>query len=94
MNRPPYRRSDEVAAYTYRTEVYCPACLITRMIAAGDASPAAGDLPAEDVLDQCAEAAALHRTDEASFDSSEFPKVVFLDQVRDADTCGYCHAPL
>lgn len=94
MNRPPYRRSDEIAAYTYRAETYCPACTIEAMIAAGDASPAARNMPAEDVLDQCAEASAIDRTDEASFDSSEVPKVAFLDQVRDTDTCGHCYAPL
>lgn len=79
MNRPPYRRSDEVAAYAYRAEIYCPACIIAAMIVAGDASPAAREMPAEDVLDQCAEAAAIDRTDETSFDSAEFPKVAFLD---------------
>ena len=49
------------------------------MIAAGDASPAARDMPVEDVLDQCAEAMAIDRSDETSFDSNEFPKAVFLD---------------
>ena len=94
MNRPPYRRSDEVAAYAYRGEIHCPACVIEAMIVAGYASPAARDMPAEDVLDQCAEAAAIDRADETSFDSAEFPKFVFLDQVRNADACGHCHAPL
>jgi hypothetical protein len=96
MNRPPYRRSDEVAAYTYRADIDCPDCLIAGMIDAGDAgdaAPAARDMPAEDVLDQCAEAAAIDRTDETSFDSSEFPKVVLLDQIREGDTCRRCHAP-
>jgi hypothetical protein len=74
-------------------DTYCPDCLIATMIAAGDASRAARDMPTEDVLDQCAAAAAIGRTDETNFDSSESPKVVFLDQVREGDTCGRCHAP-
>lgn len=54
MNRPPYRRSDEIAAYTYQAGIYCPACLIETMIADGIAAPAARDMPTDDVLEQCA----------------------------------------
>lgn len=94
MSRPPYRRSDEIAAYTYRADRHCAACLIEAMIASGDAAPAARDMPAEDVLDQCAEAMAIDRRDETSFDSDEFPKPVFLDWIDPDDTCGTCHQPL
>lgn len=51
MNRPPYRRSDEIAAYTYQADTYCPACLIETMIADGIAAPAARDMPTDDVDD-------------------------------------------
>jgi hypothetical protein len=60
------------------------------MIARRDASPAARDLPVEAVLDQCAQALPLDRSDETSFDSSEFPKVVLLADVADSDRCGSC----
>ena len=58
MNRPPYRRSDEIAAYTYQADIYCPACLIETMIADGIAAPAARDMLTDDVLEQCAGALA------------------------------------
>jgi len=90
MNHPPYQRVDEIAAYLYRADLYCPACVIEAMIAFRDASPAARDLPVEAVLDQCAQARALDRSDETSFDSSEFPKVVLLADVADGDRCGSC----
>ena len=93
MNRSPYRRADEIAAYTYRAEICCPSCVIEVMIAAGDASPAARDMPPEDVLDQCAGASAIDRGDEASFDSDEFPKVVFLHLLDDA-ICDVCRSEL
>lgn len=94
MNRPPYRRSDELAAYTYQGDIYCPFCLIEAMIAAGIAASAARDMPTDDVLDQCAGALGIDRDDETSFDTDEFPKPVFLDWLdTDDDTCARCHQP-
>ena len=84
MNRPPYRRSDEIAAYTYQADIYCPACLIETMIADGIAAPAARDMPTDDVLEQCAGALAIDRDDDTTYDTSEFPKPVFLDTPADA----------
>lgn len=94
MNRPPYRRADEIAAYTYRAEIHCPACITEAMIATGDTSPAARDMRTENVLDQCADANAIDRTDEASYDNSEFPKAVFLHQLADGATCDRCTSEL
>src|SRR3954471_17980509 len=64
------------------------------MIGAGDAAPAARDMPAEDVLDQCAEAMAIDRNDETSFDSGHFPKPVLLDWLDPGDSCASCHQVL
>lgn len=94
MNRPHYRRSDDLAAYAYRADLYCPACIIEDMITHRDASPAARDMPAEAVLDQCADALAIDRSDEPSFDSSEFPKPVFLDTLGPDDRCAACDGSL
>jgi hypothetical protein len=47
----------------------------------------------ETVLDQCADAMAIDRTDETTYDSDEFPKVLYLDATTDDDTCGTCHQP-
>ncbi|HWL41803.1 MAG TPA: hypothetical protein VNQ73_02580 [Ilumatobacter sp.] len=94
MNRPPYRRADEIAAYTYRADIHCPGCLIDAMIRDRIAAPAARDIPTEDVLDQCAGAMAIDRDDESSFDSDEFPKPVLLHALATGDTCAGCRGPL
>jgi hypothetical protein len=94
MNRPRYQRLDEIAAYVYRADLRCPACTIEAMIAHRDASPAARDMPVEDVLDQCAAAMTIDRNDETSYDSSEFPKVVLRIELADDDHCGTCHNQL
>lgn len=94
MNRPPYRRSDEIAAYSYRAGLYCPVCVIEAMIADGIAAPAARDMATDDVLEQCAGALGIDRDDESSFDADEFPKPVHLDSLTDAATCDRCQAPL
>jgi len=94
MNRLPYQRLDEIAGYLYRADLYCPACTIGAMIARRDAAPAARDMPVEDVLNQCAEAMAIDRHDETSYDSGEFPKVVLRMDLVDDDRCGTCHAQL
>ena len=94
MNRPPYRRSDDLAAYIYWADLYCPACVMDAMITHRDASPAARDMTVEAVLDQCADAMAIDRGDETSFDSSELPKPVFLDSLDPDDRCAACHDSL
>ena len=94
MNRPPYRRCDEIVAYTYRAALYCPACLIETMIADGFAAPAARDMPTDDVLEQCAGAMGIDQDDDTSYDTDEFPKPVLLDWVTDADVCARCDEPL
>lgn len=90
----PYHRCDEIAAYSYRAEIFCPACTIEALIAAEDATPAARDIPVEAVLDQCAGALAVDRDDETTFDSDEFPKVVHLDGVAADEQCGACRQNL
>lgn len=94
MNRPPFERGDEIAGYCYRADLYCPPCVIEEMIAARDASPAAADKPTEGALDRCADAMAIDRDDETSYDSGEFPKVAFRGDLADSDHCGRSHEPL
>ena len=76
----------DIAGYTWQAENYRPADLIAAMVASGELSPAARDMDVEHVLDQHAGALAIDRMDERSFDSDEFPKVIFWSQVTDDDT--------
>lgn len=67
-----------IVGYIYAADVWGPdcECLIREMIARREASPAALDMPVEQVLDQIASANAIDRSDELSFDSDDFPKPV------------------
>lgn len=91
---PPYQRLDEIAAYLYRADLHCPGCIIDVMITARDAAPAARDIPVEDALDHIADAMAIDRHDETTYDSSEYPKVVHRIDLADDDHCGTCHNEL
>jgi hypothetical protein len=64
------------------------------MIADGVAAPAARDMPTDDVLEQCAGALAIDQDDDATYDTSEFPKPVFLDWLTGEDTCTRCRPSL
>lgn len=84
-----YTKGTDIVGYTFQADIYCPACVIEEMIDAGLAAPAARDMGAENALDQCGDAAGIDRYDEYSFDSGDFPKVVFAVQIDD-ETCGRC----
>jgi hypothetical protein len=49
-------------------------------------------MPTDDVLEQCA--LAIDRDDDTAYDTSEFPRPVFLDWLTPDDTCARCHEPL
>jgi hypothetical protein len=44
----------------------------------------------EEALDFLAQRRGIDRYDEHTFDSGDFPKVIFRDQVTDDDVCGVC----
>jgi len=84
------RKSATIVAYTYKAETLCPTCLIESMIANRDASPAARDMNEETVLDMIAEANAIDRYEEWTYDTDDFPKVVFADSVEESEECNGC----
>lgn len=73
----------DIVAYTYKADVYTQRGIIERLIADGLAAPAARDMRAEDALTQIAEANAIDRFDEWTYDSGEFPKVIFYRPDRE-----------
>lgn len=79
----------DIVGYTYQAETLCPEHTIEAMIANGEASPAARDMATEDALEQIANANAIDRMDEHSYDSGDFPKVIFASMVE-GDTCDVC----
>lgn len=78
-------RSHDIVAYTYRADVWCPDCISREF--GGLSAPR---LDAEGWLDRAARGTGLDRMDEASYDSGDFPKVVFADQIEDEEHCGQC----
>lgn len=87
---------DTIVAYTYRADVYCPAC-VASMFTTDDSYLDVPDADAETLLDYFARRLGIDRENEWGFDSENFPKVVFADQVfpgPDTDYCGNCYLPL
>jgi hypothetical protein len=82
----------DIVAYTYEAEILCPACLIGRLVHEGKVPDV--DDPAETVLDIHAAFEHVDRQDESTFDSDDFPKVVFASQVEDGESCGECEEAL
>lgn len=87
--------STEIVAYTFRADTYAPAAILAAL-PTGDGELydgwgfARGAEPrnaaeVETVLDELALAFGIDRADECTFDSDDFPKVVFASQVDDWD---------
>lgn len=89
-------RATDVVGYTYSADTYHPDCVLDALRGRErlllDALPtlAAGAPSVEDRLDAVAAAIGFDRYDERSFDSDDFPKVVFASQVESDEACGGC----
>lgn len=92
-----------IVAYTFNGDIYCPACIVAAL-PTGEGQAFDGWAVSEGVrvtpeenLSELAYAFGIDRDDEGSFDSGDFPKVVFASQVwGDPDTphCGQCGEPV
>lgn len=83
----------DIVGYAYQAETLCPACAVmacAEELAPGPV-PTAALLDPEAGLDYLAQVAGIEdREDEGTFDSDDFPKVIFRDSAREnADTCAY-----
>lgn len=77
--------SDRIAGYTFQAENLCPSC----------AAEAAGwngyEGNPHTYIDKAGRAEGFNVDDERSFDSGDWPKVIFEVQAEDADEkCGSC----
>jgi len=79
----------DIVGYTYQAANYCNDCIVYQM-PKDSISPAAFDMNVEDVLNQLAAYLGVDRDDEWSFDSGDFPKVIFQSMVEDWETCAQC----
>ena len=86
-------KSTDIVGYTFNADVFCPLCLVDAMeeedgISNQIINP---DYSVEDYLRDVAQHQGIDLSE--PFDSSEFPKVIFADQVTD-DRCGLCNEEL
>lgn len=96
--------STDIVAYTYRAETYCPNCIIDQLPTGPDemfdgwavVKPyhVFAPMNTEQNLSEIAAAFQIDRFDESSFDSGDFPKVVFDSQIEDTEYCGNCGSEL
>lgn len=93
-------RPYDIVGYTYRASLYCGTCVVDAL-PTGEGEKFDGWKVAEGVtistennLAEIAEAFGIDRMDESSFDSEDFPKVVFRDSCEDEETCEECGAVL
>jgi hypothetical protein len=91
-------RATAIAGYTFQAETLCSSCVVDALpTGEGEAfdgwRDATGQMSAEQNLNELAAAFGIDRMDEYSFDSGDFPKVIFASQV-DGDTCDRCGSEL
>jgi len=100
VNHPPTQQetpamhATDVVAYTYRADIYCPECILGQLPTGPgetfDGWADCTDMAPEDNLSELAAAFGIDRMDEYTFDSGDFPKVVFASQVEADEFCGDC----
>lgn len=90
----------EIVGYTFNADIYCPECVV-EMLPTGEGEAYDGwalahgvRMSTEDNLTELALAFGIDRMEERTFDSDEFPKVIFACQVEDPEYCGRCHRDL
>lgn len=90
MSYMPYaRHSFDIAAYTFQASTLCAACC-TNAVQAAFPYFNGSTTVTELWLAEAAQYAHVDRDDERSYDSGYFPKVVFVDQLVDGETCDHC----
>ena len=76
----------DIVAYTYQAELLCPACTYLALTS-GESRDVLIDRTRHDVIRDIGVERGIDVDDEDSFDSSEFPKVVFADQAYHCEDC-------
>lgn len=77
----------DIVAYTYQAETLCPSCTASALSIPFDVIDESGTIGAIEMLGI---AMGIDVMDERSFDSGDFPKVVFADQFEPCGDCDAC----
>lgn len=89
----------DIVGYDFKGGRYCTGCIKAVMpTAEGEAyegwADATGAMGAEEFLQGIADAFGIDRVVERSFDTSEFPKVIFRGHVHGVEVCDMCGGEL
>ena len=94
------QKARDIVGYTFQADTYCSGCIIDQL-PTGHGQPYDGwalapgvFMPVEANLDEIAYAFGIDRNDETTFDSGDFPKVIFSSMVEDTEHCGSCGGEL
>lgn len=85
-----------IAGYTFKVDQFCPRCIIGQLPTGegesydGWALAADVRMTTEDNLAEIAYAFGIDHQNEHSFDSDDFPKVIFSTQIEEYEECGSC----
>ncbi|MEY4081121.1 MAG: hypothetical protein RL430_1551 [Actinomycetota bacterium] len=80
----------KIIGYAYLAAIYCPGCIVA---AVNGTATRQGSFAEQD-LDALARERGIDRMDEHTFDSDDFPKVIFSTQVEDDEHCEKCGGAL
>lgn len=85
-------KSWTIVGYTYRAENWMPNAIVAQLTTnPGNVHHKSASVPnAEAHLDLLARIAHIDRYDESSYDSDDFPKVIFADSVEEGETFRDC----
>jgi hypothetical protein len=79
----------DIVGYTYRADIFCTDHIVQQIDGEASVDDVSGAV--EEKLDYIATMFGIDRENERSFDSEDFPKVVFRDQVDPGiDRCSSC----
>lgn len=83
-----------IVGYTFNADILCLDCA-HGLARRSNPDPALVESMSPEVeLYDWARNVGIDRDDEASYDSDDFPKVVFADSASEDDVCGECGEPL
>lgn len=84
----------DTVAYTFQADIWCPDCMRTYAEAQvrflNKFYVDMEGMCVEGIVGHWADAAGIDCNDESSYDSDDFPKVVFQSDVEDVEHCGQC----
>lgn len=89
-------KSYDIVGYTYKADIYCTDwdCIVMEVLKDMGIEGHGLSTDTEDALERLATTSGIDRMDERTYDSGDFPKVVFADMLDGSEYCGSCHCQL